>query len=312
MRIFASERVASLMQKLGMEDGEAIESSLVSRAIENAQRKVEAHNYDIRKHLLEYDDVANDQRKVIYEQRNDLLLDDDVRENIEAMREDVVSAIVSTYIPPGSVDEMWDLNGLTEAIEHELGINLDIVTWLENDNSLHEETLRDKILESVEKAAKEKEVLVGSDIMRRVEKQVMLDIVDRQWKEHLVAMDHLRQGINLRSYAAKNPKQEYKREAFEMFVSMLENIKHDVISFLSMVKVRTEEDVEAAEQQHNRPQNMKFNHAASPDALGNRPENRTANRELEPFVRGQRKIGRNEPCPCGSGKKYKQCHGKLK
>jgi preprotein translocase subunit SecA len=300
------------MQKLGMEEGEAIESTLVSRAIENAQKKVEAHNYDIRKHLLEYDDVANDQRKVIYEQRNDLLMDDDVKENIEAMREDVVDAIISDYIPPGSVDELWDINGLTEAIDHDLGLNLDIVSWLKSDNTLHEETLREKILDSVNKSALEKEELIGSEIMRRVEKQVMLDILDRQWKDHLVAMDHLRQGINLRSYAAKNPKQEYKREAFEMFVLMLENIKHDVISFLSMVQVRTEEDIKAAEQQQHKLQNMKYNHAASPDAFGNQPASQPEKRELEPFVRGQRKIGRNEPCPCGSGKKYKQCHGKLK
>ena len=312
MRIFASDRVSSLMQKLGMEEGEAIESTLVSRAIENAQKKVEAHNYDIRKHLLEYDDVANDQRKVIYEQRNDLLMDDDVKENIEAMREDVVDAIISDYIPPGSVDELWDINGLTEAIDHDLGLNLDIVSWLKSDNTLHEETLREKILDSVNKSALEKEELIGSEIMRRVEKQVMLDILDRQWKDHLVAMDHLRQGINLRSYAAKNPKQEYKREAFEMFVLMLENIKHDVISFLSMVQVRTEEDIKAAEQQQHKLQNMKYNHAASPDAFGNQPASQPEKRELEPFVRGQRKIGRNEPCPCGSGKKYKQCHGKLK
>jgi len=308
MRIFASDRVASLMQKLGMEDGEAIESGLVSRAIENAQKKVEGHNFDIRKHLLEYDDVANDQRKVIYEQRNDLLMDDDVKENIEAMREDVVNTIVDAYIPQGSIDELWDISGLTEAIDHDLGLNLDIASWLQSDSSLHEETLREKILDSVINAAQEKENLVSSEIMRRVEKQVMLDIVDRQWKDHLVAMDHLRQGINLRSYAAKNPKQEYKREAFEMFVAMLENIKHDVISFLSMVQVRAEEDVEAAEQQHKQPQDMKFNHASAPDALGNKP----ADGALTPFVRGQRKIGRNEPCPCGSGKKYKQCHGKLK
>ncbi len=308
MRIFASDRVASLMQKLGMEDGEAIESGLVSRAIENAQKKVEGHNFDIRKHLLEYDDVANDQRKVIYEQRNDLLMDDDVKENIEAMREDVVNTIVDAYIPQGSIDELWDISGLTEAIDHDLGLNLDIASWLQSDSSLHEETLREKILDSVINTAQEKENLVSSEIMRRVEKQVMLDILDRQWKDHLVAMDHLRQGINLRSYAAKNPKQEYKREAFEMFVSMLENIKHDVISFLSMVQVRAEEDVEAAEQQHKQPQDMKFNHASAPDALGNKP----ADDRLTPFVRGQRKIGRNEPCPCGSGKKYKQCHGKLK
>ncbi len=308
MRIFASDRVASLMQKLGMEDGEAIESSLVSRAIENAQRKVEAHNFDIRKHLLEYDDVANDQRKVIYEQRNDLLMDDDVKENIEAMREDVVNAIISTYIPQGSVDELWDISGLCEALDRDLGLNLDIAAWLKNDSSLHEESLREKILDSVNQSVIEKENLVGAEIMRRVEKQVMLDILDRQWKDHLVAMDHLRQGINLRSYAAKNPKQEYKREAFDMFVLMLENIKHDVISFLSMVQVRAEEDVAAAEQKRNAPQDMEFSHAESPDALGNKP----VNRELEPFVRGQKKIGRNEPCPCGSGKKYKQCHGQLK
>jgi len=312
MRIFASDKVSSLMQKLGMEDGEAIESGLVSRAIENAQKKVEAHNFEIRKHLLEYDDVANDQRKVIYEQRNDLLMDDDVKENIEAMREDVVTGIVGTYIPPGSVDELWDVSGLTEALDHDLGLNLDIASWLQNDSSLHEETLRENILDSVKNAAQEKENLVSSEIMRRVEKQVMLDIVDRQWKDHLIAMDHLRQGINLRSYAAKNPKQEYKREAFDMFVDMLENIKHDVISFLSMVQVRAEEDVEAAEQRHQQPQDMEFNQAPSPDALGNQPANQPENRELKPFVRGQKKIGRNEPCPCGSGKKYKQCHGKLK
>ena len=312
MRIFASDRVSSLMQKLGMEDGEAIESGLVSRAIENAQKKVEAHNFDIRKHLLEYDDVANDQRKVVYQWRNDLLMDDDVQENIEDMREDVVNAIVDNYIPPGSVDELWDISGLTEAIDHDLGLNLDITNWLQSDSSLHEETLREKILDSVINAAQEKENLVSSEIMRRVEKQVTLDIVDRQWKDHLVAMDHLRQGINLRSYAAKNPKQEYKREAFEMFVLMLENIKHDVISFLSMVQVRAEEDVAAAEQQQQQPQDMQFNHAPSPDALGNQPANQPENRELKPFVRGQKKIGRNEPCPCGSGKKYKRCHGKLK
>lgn len=312
MRIFASDRVSSLMQKLGMEDGEAIESSLVSRAIENAQRKVEAHNFDIRKHLLEYDDVANDQRKVIYEQRNELLMDDDVKENIEAMREDMVDAIINTYISPGSVDELWDIDGLTEGIAHDLGLNLDIVSWLENDNLLHEETLREKIHKSVKKAAEEKEGLIGSDIMRRVEKQVMLDILDRQWKDHLVAMDHLRQGINLRSYAAKNPKQEYKREAFEMFVLILENIKHDVISFLSMVQIRAEEDMSDMEQKHKKPQGLKFNHASSPDILGNDQASSQKTMESEPFVRGQKKIGRNELCPCGSGKKYKQCHGKLK
>ena len=309
MRIFASDKVTAIMQKLGMEESEAIESTLVTRAIENAQRKVEGHNFDIRKHLLEFDDVANDQRKVIYEQRNDLIDDEDISEDIKAMRHDIVNGIIDAHVPPGSIDEIWDIQGLTESIEHELGLNLDIAEWLEKDNTLYEEKLREKILSSIDRAADEKEELISSDIMRRLEKQVMLDVLDRQWKDHLIAMDHLRQGINLRSYAAKNPKQEYKREAFEMFVLMLENIKHDVISFLSKVQVKSREDVEAAEQQHPRTKNMNYNHPAAPNALG---ENPVAEKEQQtPFVRGQRKIGRNEPCPCGSGKKYKQCHGKI-
>jgi len=310
MRIFASDRISSIMQKLGMEEGEAIESGLVTRAIENAQRKVEAHNFDIRKHLLEFDDVANDQRKVIYEQRNELLEEVDVAENIRAMRHDVVNEIIDGYIPPGSVDELWDIQDLTEALDRELGQNLDIAGWLEEDRSLHEETLREKIVEHVDRAAEEKEKVIGPDIMRRLEKQVMLDILDRHWKEHLIAMDYLRQGIHLRSYAAKNPKQEYKREAFEMFVQMLNNIKHDVVCFLSRVKVRTAEDVEVAEHLHKRSEKMKYSHPAAPDALrGGGQEERQA--APIPFVRGQRKVGRNEPCPCGSGRKYKHCHGKL-
>ena len=308
MRIFASDRVTSIMEKLGMEESGAIESGLVTRAIENAQRKVEAHNFDIRKHLLEFDDVANDQRKVIYEQRNDLLLDDDISENIRLMRKDVVNNIIDQYIVPGSIDEMWDVGGLTEALAHELGMHLDIQGWLNEDEALHEETLRQKIIEEVEAEIIGKEKLISSDIMRRLEKQIMLDVLDRHWKEHLMAMDHLRQGINLRSYAAKNPKQEYKREAFNMFVEMLENIKHDIITFLSRVKIGPEEAVQVTEREKQKPEHMQFNHPEAPDALENNPkdeEHRT------PFVRGQRKIGRNEPCPCGSGKKYKQCHGKL-
>ena len=308
MRIFASDRVASIMQKLGMEEGEAIESQLVTRAIENAQRKVEAHNFDIRKHLLEFDDVANDQRKVIYEQRNDLLEEEDVYENIKAMREDVATSVVDNHIPPGSVDEIWDIDGLVDAIEHEFGQRLEIEKWLEDDRNLHEEALREKILDNINQAVAAKEKVITSELMRRIEKQLMMDILDRHWKDHIVAMDHLRQGIHLRSYAAKNPKQEYKREAFEMFIQMLENIKHDVITFLSKVQVRTEEDVEAAEQMHEHSQQMKYNHPTAPDAL-HEPSDETVN---EPYVRGQRKIGRNEPCTCGSGKKYKNCHGKLK
>jgi len=307
MRIFASDRVSAFMQKLGMEDGEAIESKLVSRAIENAQRKVEAHNFDIRKHLLEFDDVANDQRKVIYEQRNELLEEEDISANINAMREDVVDSVIDGYVPRGSMDEMWDIQGLKDAIEHEFGLSLEIDKWLENDDQMYEEKLREKIHACINESMQEKEKLISPELMRRIEKQLMLDILDRQWKEHLAAMDHLRQGIHLRSFAAKDPKQEYKREAFEMFVQMLENIKHDVITFLSRVNVSTEEDVEAAEHSHP-DQKMNYNHPAAPDALGGNSEE---TKTKTPYVRGQRKVGRNEPCPCGSGKKYKQCHGKL-
>ena len=310
MRIFASDRISSIMQKFGMEENEAIESPLVSRAIENAQRKVEGHNFDIRKHLLEFDDVVNDQRKVIYQQRNELLEEEDIGETVIAMRHDVIVSLVEKYIPPGSIDESWDAQGLTDTLNHDFGLPMDVAGWLASDNSLHEESLREKIIEQFDNYMEQKEHLVGADIMRRLEKQVMLDILDRYWKEHLIALDHLRQGIHLRSYAAKNPKQEYKREAFEMFVAMLDNIKHDVIRFLSRVQVRTETDVAEAEQQHKRPVNMTFNHPAAPDSLSTQtgePDSGSGT----PFIRGQRKIGRNEPCPCGSGKKYKHCHGTL-
>ncbi len=308
MRIFASDRITAIMQKLGMEDSEAIESTLVSRAIENAQRKVEAHNFDIRKHLLEFDDVASDQRKVIYQQRNDLLEEEEISENIHLIREDVVNQIIDTYMPPGSIDEMWDIHGLSEALERELGLIIDIADWLEKDSALHMESIREKIIDFARNSANEKEQIVGSDIMRRLEKQVMLDILDRHWKDHLIAMDQLRQGIHLRSYAAKNPKQEYKKEAFELFVVMLNNIKLDVVRFLSKVQVRSEQDIDAAEHQHKLPENIKYNHPAAQNALSN---NANESSSPEPFVREQRKVGRNELCPCGSGKKYKHCHGKL-
>ncbi|MCS3902263.1 preprotein translocase subunit SecA [Methylohalomonas lacus] len=333
MRIFASERVSGWMQKLGMEEGEAIEHPWVSRAIENAQRKVEAHNFDIRKHLLEFDDVANDQRKVVYEQRNELLEADDVSDNIAAMRHDVFNSVISTYVPPGSMDEQWDIAGLTEALEREFGLQLPIADWLEEDKNLHEEGLRERIMQAVDDAAVEKEQSIGADLMRRIEKQLMLDVLDRLWMEHLAALDHLRQGINLRSYAAKNPKQEFKKDAFALFVEMLDNIKHDTISILSRVQVRAEEDVEAAEarrresaarmqtqQQHpDAPDALHPPQSASPPAGGQSAAGSTAaggaaaaaSQPAEPVVREGRKVGRNEPCPCGSGKKYKQCHGKL-
>ena len=307
MRIFASERVSAIMQKLGMEEGEAIESNLVTRAIENAQRKVEAHNFDIRKHLLEYDDVANDQRKVIYEWRNDLLAGDDVSTDIATMRDDVVEGIFAKHIPPGSLDEMWDVEALTEALANELNESLPLRQWLDEDDSPDAEALQGRVIESVAAGVQGRHENLPPELIRRVEKGLMLDTLDRHWKEHLVAMDHLRQGIGLRGYAAKNPKQEYKKEAFAMFGVMLENIKYDVVTLLAKVQVREEQDVNAL-QERPRPAQMQFNHPDAPSAMDNQPEEAV---QQKPFIRNQRKIGRNEPCPCGSGKKFKFCHGKL-
>ncbi|MGB5728272.1 MAG: preprotein translocase subunit SecA [Thiogranum sp.] len=317
MRIFASDRVSGLMQKLGMQEGEAIEHPWVSKAIENAQRKVEGHNFGIRKNLLEFDDVANDQRKVIYEQRNELMATNDVSDTVKAIREDTVNHVINSYIAPGSMDEQWDINGLETAIETEFAQKFDIQGWLDADDDLHEETLREKILAELEKAYEEKEAFTGPETMRHFEKSVMLQVLDQSWKEHLAAMDYLRQGIHLRGYAQKNPKQEYKREAFEMFTGLLERIKIDVVSVLSKVQVRTESDVAAVDEQRRRKAEMQYHHdeaSAMQDAAGEAeapPGGQQEQAHPQPFVRDGRKIGRNEPCPCGSGKKYKQCHGKL-
>ena len=317
MRIFASERVSTLMQKLGMQEGEAIESGLVSRAIENAQRKVEAHNFDIRKNLLEYDDVANDQRKVIYEWRNELLDVDDISEDIKVMRNDVLENTIDTHVPPGSMDEIWDIKGLVDALEYEFGLRLPVQEWLDADSTLHEEAMRQKIAVAIDKMFEDKERGVPTDLMRRIEKDFMLDVLDRHWKEHLMAMDHLRQGIGLTSYAAKNPKQEYKKEAFAMFSEMLENIKVDVIGIMSKVQIRTESDIEPVER-HPEAQNMQYNHPSVPNALSGNEAGEAGpgpapgqEQPQTPYVRKERKVGRNEPCPCGSGKKYKNCHGRL-
>ena len=312
MRIFASDRVAGLMQKLGMEKGEAIEHPWVSKAIENAQRKVEAHNYNIRKTLLEFDNVANDQRSVVYEQRNELMETEDVSEIVDAIRHDVVNALISEYLPPGSLDEQWDIPGLEDALVKEYGLELPIGRWLEEDHDLHEETLRERILESMVAAYKEKESQVGSQVVRQFEKAVMLQVLDGAWKEHLAAMDYLRQGIGLRGYAQKDPKQEYKKEAFQMFSDMLERIKHEVIGILSKVQVRTESDVDAVEQQRRSHVQMNYQHADA-NSMSEQPAEAEgeAAPARTPFTREGRKVGRNEPCPCGSGKKYKQCHGKL-
>jgi preprotein translocase subunit SecA len=307
MRIFASDRVAGLMQKLGMEEGEAIEHPWVSKAIENAQRKVEQHNYNIRKTLLEFDDVANDQRTVVYEQRNELMEAEEVSATVDAIRNDVVNDLVSSYIPPGSMDEQWDIPGLEEAFRQEYGMELPIAQWLDEDDELHEETLHDRVLDTMVTAYREKETQAGLAVVRHFEKAVLLQVLDGAWKEHLAAMDYLRQGIGLRGYAQKDPKQEYKKEAFQMFTDMLDRIKQEVIGVLTKVQVRAESDVEAVEEQRRRQSQMKFKHDKS-GALADSPGEAE---ERRPFTREGRKVGRNEPCPCGSGKKFKQCHGKL-
>jgi len=301
------------MQKLGMQAGEAIEHPWVTRAIENAQRKVEGHNFDIRKQLLDYDDVANDQRKVIYEQRNEIMVSEDISDTIQAIRTDVINGLINTYIPPQSLEEQWDVAGLEEALE-QFGMQLKISTWLEEDHDLHEETLRQRILEAAEQVYAEKEAYAGAGVMRHFEKAVMLQVLDAMWKDHLAAMDHLRQGIHLRGYAQKNPIQEYKRDAFGMFAQLLDKIKHEVISILTRVKVRAEEDVQAVEERRRAQVPMQFEHAQAPAmAVGGEEGAGVAGDEEShtPFVREGRKVGRNEPCPCGSGKKYKQCHGQV-
>ncbi len=308
MRIFASDRMAGMMRKLGMESGEAIEHPLVSRAIENAQRKVEARNFDIRKQLLEFDDVANDQRKVVYEQRNELLAADDITETIAAVRQDVVETVINQYIPPQSLDEMWDIPGLEARFRKDFGIDMPIAKWLADDSKLFEEKLRERIQDVVDKTYQLKEEMVGVQVLRQFEKAVMLQSLDTHWKEHLAAMDHLRQGINLRGYAQKNPKQEYKREAFELFSTMLDQLKLDVIGVLSRVQIRAPEDVEAVEEQRRKAEQveMEYQHAEAEHVGGEVPATPPG-----PVFREADKIGRNDPCPCGSGKKYKQCHGKL-
>ncbi len=309
MRIFASEKMAGMMKRLGMERGEAIEHPWVTRAIENAQRKVEGRNFDIRKQLLEYDDVANDQRKVIYEQRNELLDEGDISETIAVIREDVVSGVVDEYIPPQSLEEMWDVKGLEERLKADFAVDLPVQSWLDSDDKLYEEKLRERIHEEVTNAYQEKEKVVGPDVLRQFEKAVMLQNLDSHWKEHLAAMDHLRQGIHLRGYAQKNPKQEYKRESFELFSEMLEALKVEVITILSRVKVRAEEDVEKVEEQRRQADDVPKNYQHEQASAAPEPE--AASKKVRTEVRDGPKVGRNDPCPCGSGKKYKQCHGKL-
>lgn len=308
LRIFASDRVAAIMNKFKLPEGEAIEHVWVTRAIENAQRKVEARNFDMRKQILEYDDVSNDQRKVIYQQRNDLMDSHDISETISSMREGVMHITVDEYITPESMEEQWDVPGLEKALAAEFQLHLPLEQLLEQDKALDEHGLRERIVEAAQQQYQVKVDQVGPEVMHGYERLVMLQSLDTHWREHLGALDHLRQGIHLRGYAQKSPKQEYKREAFELFSNMLESVKSDVTHTLMNVQIRSEQDIEAAEAPQA-PSNVQYHHADYEEALGQNESDDHS--EKTPFVRGGDKVGRNDPCPCGSGKKYKQCHGKL-
>ena len=315
IRIFAPPNIVNLIKRIGLERGEAIENKMVSRSIERAQKKVEAHNFDIRKHLLEYDNVANDQRKVVYEQRNELMEVEDVSETVVAIREDVVEQVFYENIRPESMEETWDIPGLEKGVEEVFGIKLPIQHWLDSDDDLNEDSLQQKIHAAVVESYDAKEQHFGTEVMRMVEKQIMLKELDRLWKDHLAAMDYLRQGIGLRSFAQKDPKQEYKREAFQMFEDMLINYKRSVAHFLSVVHIQTQEEVEEMERRERemamaREQQMKFEHEDGGVAGEDNTEEEKAPAK-QPFVREGQKVGRNDPCPCGSGKKFKQCCGKL-
>ena len=311
MRIFGDpERTKSLLSRAGMQEGEAIESKLLSRQIEKAQRKVESHNFDIRKNLLEYDDVSNDQRKVVYHQRNELMEADDIQESIKSIREEVVEMTVDQFIPPESHEDNWDPEGLTNALEKDYLLPLKISQWIKQDSKLNSDNIRDRCIEKVQSASEEKESIVGSDLMRMVEKEIMLKQLDIHWKEHLAAMDYLRQGIGLRGYAQKNPKQEYKQEAFMMFSEMLDQVKHDTISMLARIRIQNEQDIQRMEEQRRAEQSMDFNKSEN-NSLLQQSDNNAKKNNNSPYIRSGKKVGRNDPCPCGSGKKYKQCCGKL-
>ncbi|QMV15325.1 preprotein translocase subunit SecA [Vibrio spartinae] len=310
LRIFTSDRMAGLIQS-GMDEGEAIESKLLSRSIEKAQRKVEGRNFDIRKQLLEYDDVANDQRKVVYELRDELMEAEDIQEMLEQNRFDVFTAVIDEYIPPQSLEDMWDIQGLHNRLKHDFDLSLPIQAWLDEDDKLYEEVLRERIIAEAVNVYKEKETLVGVEVLRNFEKSVMLQTLDTLWKEHLAAMDHLRQGIHLRGYAQKNPKQEYKRESFELFEGLLDSLKSDVITILSKVRVQQPEEVDEMEARRQAQVEEAARHAQAQHATSDTLQGDESQEGHQPLVREEKKVGRNEPCPCGSGKKYKQCHGRI-
>jgi preprotein translocase subunit SecA len=297
------------MAKMGLKEDEPIEAKILSNQIAKAQKRVEGHNFDIRKQLLEYDDVSNEQRKLVYSERNELMSTDDVSENVGEMREEVVDLIIDRTIPPQSLPEQWDIDQLEEDLRLEFGVTLPVSDWLDEDKSLYEDTLRDRILEEVETTYKAKEEKYGTEIIRHLEKVIMLQTLDTQWKEHLAEMDYLRQGIGLRSYAQKNPKQEYKREAFDMFTAMLDRVKSEVVTVLAKVQLREESDIEDLERRQQESQrDIELQHANANEMQGG---DASSGGQNSPFIRDEPKIGRNEPCHCGSGKKFKQCHGKL-
>ncbi len=314
MRIFGAGRVTGLLRKLGVQDGEAIEHPWVTKQIEQAQRKVEAHNFDIRKQLLEYDDVANDQRKVVYEQRNELMATDDISDVVDNIFNDVVETLVETHVPPRSLEEMWDVPSLETALERDFGLQLPLQQWIDEQQALDDASLKEYVGTELKGAYERKVSQTGAEVMRHFEKAVMMQVLDQLWKEHLAAMDYLRQGIHLRGYAQRNPKQEYKREAFAMFSDMLDRLKYEVAKVLARVQVRADEDVDRMEaERQQRPAKMQFQHAeaSAVDGPVRVAEPRASAPPAQPFVRGGQKVGRNDPCPCGSGQKYKHCHGKL-
>jgi len=314
LRIFASDRVAGIMERLKMPEGEAIEHPWVTRAIENAQRKVEARNFDIRKQLLEYDDVANDQRRVIYQQRNDLLESGDITETIASMRAGTITDMIAAHVPPGTVEEQWDVPSLERSLAGELTLELPLQEWLKQEENLDEESLRSRILERADAHYAQKMASVDAEALHQFERAVMLQTLDNYWREHLAALDHLRQGIHLRGFAQKNPKQEYKREAFELFSMLLDSVRNEVTRVLMTVQIRSEQDVQKVEEPVE-VKNVRYQHDDYAEALTEADEAEESAKggqpAQQPFVREGQKVGRNDPCPCGSGKKFKQCHGRL-
>jgi preprotein translocase subunit SecA len=311
LRIFASDRVAAIMDRLKMPEGEAIEHPWVTRAIENAQRKVEARNFDIRKQLLEYDDVSNDQRKVIYQQRNELLESTDISETLRAMREGTVSAMIEQFVPQESVEEQWDIPGLERTLAAELSLQLPLQKWLQDEENLEEQQLRERIVAAAHKHYEDKIGPFPPEAIRPVERALMLQSLDGHWREHLAALDHLRQGIHLRGYAQKNPKQEYKREAFELFSMMLETIRNEVTRDLMTVRFQGRDEAEEVQQRQPELRNVRYQHADLNEAAPEGDQQAQTETKVQPFIREGQKIGRNDPCPCGSGRKYKHCHGRL-